>query len=219
MSWLALTITAFVLGLWAQTRWRNPLVNPTLIATLIVALALLLSRTPYPEYRAQARPLSLLLSPAVVALAVPLYRQRALLTRQGPALIVGSLAGTLTAVGLDVWLPRVLHLSSDAQRALITAPATSAVALSLAEYTKAPPTLAATLAVLSGLIGAVVLPPFLTFIGVRRPLARGLAMGSVAHGIGTARAREEGEQVGVASSIGMGLAALLVSLLVALLSR
>ena len=219
MSWLALTITAFVLGLWAQTRWRSPLVNPTLIATLIVALLLLLSRTPYPDYRAQAAPLSLLLSPAVVALAVPLYRQRALLIRQGPALIVGSLAGTLTAVGLDTWLPRVLHLSSEAQRALMTAPATSAVAVVLAEYTGAPPTLAATLAVLSGLIGAVVLPPFLSLIGVRRPLARGLAMGSVAHGIGTARAREEGEPVGVASSIGMGLAALLVSLLVALLSR
>ena len=216
MIWLALTLITFVAGLWAQSRTRSALVNPTLIATLLTAAALLLSRTPYAEYKAQVQSLSLLLSPAVVALAVPLYRQRALLRRHGPALIVGSLSGTLTAVAVDTLLPRVLHLSLDAQRSLLTAPATSPVALALAEYTHAPPALAATLAVLSGLIGAVVLPPFLTLLGIRHPLARGLAIGSVAHGVGTARAREEGELVGVASSLGMGLAALTVTLLVAL---
>jgi putative effector of murein hydrolase len=82
--------------------------------------------------------------------------------------------------------------------------------------TGAPPALAATLAVLSGLLGALVLPPVLTRLGVRHPLARGIALGSVAHGIGTARAREEGELTGAASSIGMGLAALVVTLVVAL---
>ncbi|TSA86166.1 LrgB family protein [Deinococcus detaillensis] len=217
MLWLALTLLTFVLGLWAQRRTHHPLVNPTLIATLLVAAALLLTRIPYAEYKAQVQPISLLLSPAVVALAVPLYRQRALLARRGLPLIVGSLSGTLVAVAIDLFLPRWLHLAPEAQQALLTAPATSAVAVVLADYTHAPPALAATLAVLSGLIGAVVLPPFLTFIGVRRPLARGLALGSVAHGIGTARAREEGEQTGVASSVGMGLAVLLVTLIVALI--
>ncbi|AZI42046.1 LrgB family protein [Deinococcus psychrotolerans] len=217
MLWLALTLLTFVLGLWAQRRTHHPLVNPTLIATLLVAAALLLTRIPYAEYKAQVQPISLLLSPAVVALAVPLYRQRALLARRGLPLIVGSLSGTLVAVAIDLFLPRWLHLAPEAQQALLTAPATSAVAVVLANYTHAPPELAATLAVLSGLIGAVVLPPFLTFIGVRRPLARGLALGSVAHGIGTARAREEGEQTGVASSVGMGLAVLLVTLIVALI--
>lgn len=217
MIWLALTLLTFVLGLWAQRRTRHALVNPTLIATLLVAAALLLGRVPYAEYKVQVQPISLLLSPAVVALAVPLYRQRALLARQGLPLIIASLSGTLIAVAIDLFLPRLLHLSTEAQQALLTAPATSAVAVVLADYTHAPPTLAATLAVLSGLLGAVVLPPFLTFIGVRRPLARGLAMGSVAHGIGTARAREESEQTGVASSVGMGLAVLLVTLLVALI--
>ncbi len=219
MIWLALTLLTFVLGLWAQQRTRHALVNPTLIATLLVAGALLISRTPYAEYKAQTQALSLLLSPAVVALAVPLYRQRLLLARQWPALVVGGVAGTLTAMSVDLLLPRWLHLELEAQRALMSVPATSAVAVVLADYTQAPPTLAATLAVLSGLIGAVVLPPFLTLLGVRHPLARGVAVGSVAHGVGTARAREEGERTGVASSIGMGLGALAVTLVVALLSR
>ena len=100
----------------------------------------------------------------------------------------------------------------------LTAPATSPVALQLAHITQAPAALAATLAVLSGLLGALILPTFLTLMRVQHPLARGIALGAVAHGIGTARAREEGNLTGAASSIGMGLAALLVTLVVAVRS-
>lgn len=217
MSWVALTLLAFALGVLAQVRARHPLVNPTLVATVIVAGVLLLTRTPYHRYAAEVRPVSFLLGPAVVALAVPLYRLRALLAREWRALALGGAGGTLVGVGADTLLPRWLGLSMEAQRSLVTAPATSPVALHLAQLTQAPPALAATLAVLSGLLGALVLPPVLTRLGVRHPLARGVAMGSVAHGIGTARAREEGETTGAASSIGMGLAALVVTLSVALL--
>lgn len=217
MTWMALTLLAFALGVLAQARVRHPLMNPTLVATVLVAGVLLLTRTSYDRYAAEVQPISFLLGPAVVALAVPLYRLRALLAREWRALVIGGAAGTLVGVGADLLLPRLLGLSAQAQRSLMTAPATSPVALQLAQVTHAPPALAATLAVLSGLLGALVLPPVLTRLGVRHPLARGIALGSVAHGIGTARAREESEHTGAASSIGMGLAALLVTLVVALL--
>jgi putative effector of murein hydrolase len=216
VTWVALTLLAFALGVVAQIRTRSALVNPTLIATLIVAGVLLVSGTPYGVYQAEVRPVSFLLGPAVVALAVPLYRLRALLAREWRALALGGVAGTLVGVGVDAGLSHLLGLSVAAQRSLTTAPATSPVALQLAPLTGAPPVLAATLAVLSGLVGALVLPPALTRLGVRHPLARGVAIGSVAHGVGTARAREEGELAGAASSIGMGLAALVVTLVVAL---
>ena len=216
MTWVALTLLAFGLGVVAQKWARHPLVNPTLLATALVAGVLLLTRTPYERYAAEVRPVSFLLGPAVVALAVPLYRLRALLAREWRALLLGGVAGTVTGVGVDTLLPRLLGLSAQAQRSLVTAPATSPVALQLSQFTHAPPALAATLAVLSGLLGALVLPPVLTRLGVRHPLARGIAIGSVAHGIGTARAREEDETTGAASSIGMGLAALVVTLVVAL---
>lgn len=217
MTLLALTLVAFALGVVVQGRTRTPLSNPTLIATLVVGAFLLLSHTPYDHYATEVKPLTFLLGPAVVALAVPMYRLRALLARQWPALVVGGLSGTVVAVLADSVLARALPLTPDAARSLPTAPATSPVALQLAQFTHAPPTLAATLAVLSGLVGALVLPPFLTVLGVRHPLARGIAIGSVAHGVGTARAREEGEQTGAASSIGMGLAALAVTLIVAVM--
>ncbi|MFB9992735.1 LrgB family protein [Deinococcus oregonensis] len=216
MIWLALTLLTFALSVVLQLRFRSPLLNPTLLATVLVGGLLLLTRTPYETYTRAAEPISAFLAPAVVALAVPLYRLRALLARQWRALLLGGAAGTVVGVVVDTLLPRVLNLSLDAQRALSTAPATSPVALQLAHITQAPAALAATLAVLSGLLGALVLPAFLTLLGVRHPLARGVALGAVAHGIGTARAREEGELTGAASSIGMGLAALVVTLVVAL---
>ena len=214
-----LTALAFALGTVLQLRVRSPLVNPTLVATLGVAAALLVMQVPYPTYLREVQPLQFLLAPAIVALAVPLYRLRALLARQWRALVVGGLTGTLAGVAVDIALSRALNLSDEAQRSLITAPATSPVALQLAAFTGAPSALAATLAVLSGLIGALILPAVLTALRITHPLARGLAIGAVAHGVGTARAREEGELTGAASSIGMGLAALAVTLVVAGLSR
>lgn len=218
MIWLTLTLLAFVLGSLLQNRVRSPLTNPTLVATLLVAGGLLLTEQPYASYLREVEPLTFLLGPAVVALAVPMYRLRALLARQWRALLVGGVCGTLSGMAVDTWLPRALQLSPDAARSLSTAPATSPVALQLAQFTQAPPALAATLAVLSGLVGALVLPPALNLLRVRHPLARGIAMGSVAHGVGTARAREESEQTGAASSLGMGLAALSVTLVVAVLA-
>lgn len=219
MTWIAVTLLAFALGVVAQARLRSPVANPTLIATLAVAAVLLALRIPYDTYLRDVTPLQNVLGPAVVALAVPLYRLRFLLARQWRALVIGGLAGTLAGVAVDAGLAHALNLSDDAQRSLLTAPATSPVALQLAGLTGAPPALAATLAVLSGLLGSLILPPVLSALGVRHPLARGIALGAVSHGIGTARAREEGELTGAASSIGMGLAALTVTLVVAVLSR
>nr|WP_221284035.1 LrgB family protein [Deinococcus humi] len=215
-----MTLIAFALGVVLQARvGRSPLANPTLIATLLVAGVLLVGGVSHARYLEEVRPLTALLAPAIVALAVPMYRLRALLSRQWRSLVIGGLSGTLVGVGTDVLFSRLLGLSGEAQRSLLTAPATSPVALQLAQFTGAPPALAATLAVLSGLVGALILPGFLTLIGVRHALARGLAIGSVSHGVGTARAREEGELTGAASSIGMGLAALLVTLVVAGVGR
>lgn len=211
-AWLALTLLAYALALLAGRRWRGPLLNPTLLSTVTLVAALLLSGVPYREYAADTRPITALLGPAVTALAVPLYTLRALLRRQWRALLLGSVSGTALAVGVLLLVGMTLP-SAAAEGALMTAPVTSPVALELARLRGAPEALAAVLAISSGLLGATVLPGWLRLLGVRDPLARGLAVGSVSHGIGTARAREEGELAGAASSLAMGLAVGTVSVL------
>ncbi|ADV67021.1 LrgB family protein [Deinococcus maricopensis] len=219
MTFLALTLLAYALGVTVQGRWRTPLAHPTLVASVLLAAVLLLTGTPYAQYARDTSGLTALLSPAVVALAVPLHRQRALLRRAWRSLLLGGAAGTLTALLVNVVGAWALGVDRTAALALRTDAATSPVAVALAPLLGGSGALAAVLAVLSGLMGALLLPAWLSRLGVRHPLARGVALGSVAHGVGTARAREEGEETAAASSVGMGLGAILVTLAVAFTAR
>ncbi|AFZ68705.1 LrgB family protein [Deinococcus peraridilitoris] len=215
---LALTLLTYALGLTLQRRWRSPLLNPTLTAAALLIPVLLLLGVPYGQYVQATTPLSSLLAPAVVALAVPMYRQRALLARQWRALLLGSALGTLTAVSVGAFTAHLVALERPVALALTTASATSPVALAVAQRLGGAPPLAATLAIVAGLIGAALLPALFDRLGLRSPLARGVAVGSVAHGIGTARMREESELAGAASTLGMGLGALWVTFVSAFLS-
>ena len=217
MTWLALTLLAYALGLLVQSRSRTPLANPTLIACLIVIALLLVSRTPYAAYSAEARPLSVLLTPAVVALAVPLYRQRAFIRQAWRAVLLGGVVGTLLAVGVNSLGAVLISAPRPVRLALSTDSVTSPVAYAISEQLGGAPPLAAAFGIIVGLTGAVALPGLLTRLGVHSRTARGLALGAVAHGIGTARAREDGELSGAAASVGMCLGALVVTLVSAFL--
>lgn len=217
MIWLAVTLLAFALGLLVQGRARSPLANPTLIACLILIPLLLLSRTAYGTYSTEARPLSLLLTPAVVALAVPLYRQRALIRRAWRAVLLGGVLGTLIAVGLNTLGGRLIGASRDVRLALTTDSVTSPVAYAISQRLGGAPPLAAAFVIIVGLIGAMFLPALFKRLGVSSRMARGIALGAVSHGIGTARAREDGDLSGAAASVGMCLGALVVTLVSAFL--
>ena len=212
MTWLALTLLAFALGLLLQSRSRSPLANPTLVSCLLLVPLLLLTHTTYASYSTDTRPLSTLLTPAVVALAVPLYRQRALIRRAWKAVLLGGVAGTLISVGVNTLGGHLLAAPRPVRLALSTDSVTSPVAYAISARLGGAPSLAAAFVIIVGLIGAVVLPGLLVRLGVRSRTARGLALGAVAHGIGTARARQEGELSGAAASVGMCLGALVVTL-------
>lgn len=217
MIWLTLCILSFVLAAMWQSRIGHPLLNPTLWSTLICIAAVLISKTPYQSFFEDVEPLSKLLAPAVVALAVPLYRLRKMLAWQWPALLLGGLAGTLASMAINVGLSRLLHIEPAVQKALMISPVTSPVALQLAEILGVSGTLAATLAVLTGLSGGLFAPFILNILNIKHPLCRGIALGSIAHGVGTTRAREESEIAGAASSLGMGLAVITVTMVVTIL--
>ena len=217
MIWLAVTLLAFAVGLLVQGRARSPLANPTMIACLILIPLLLLTRTAYGTYSSQSRPLSLLLTPAVVALAVPLYRQRALIRRAWRAVLLGGVLGTLIAVGLNTLGGRLIGAPREVRLALTTDSVTSPVAYAISQRLGGAPPLAAAFVIIVGLIGAMFLPGLLKRLGVSSRMARGIALGAVAHGIGTARAREDGDLSGAAASVGMCLGALVVTLVSAFL--
>jgi predicted murein hydrolase (TIGR00659 family) len=214
LLWLTLTLVAYAIGDRAFTAsGRRPYVNAVLIAVILLSGVLALTGTTYASYFEGAKFVHFMLGPATVALAVPLYgnltRIRRTLLPIAGAVLAGSLTAILSALGI-AW---ALGVQGVTLVSLAPKSATAPVAMGISESLGGSPTLTAVLVILTGIIGAVIATPLLNLIGVRDWRARGLAVGTASHGIGTARAFQVNETAGAYSGIGMGLNAVLTALL------
>ena len=214
LLWLTATLVAYLLGDAAyRASGQNPVVNPVLVAMLVLAGVLWATATPYATYFEGAQFVHFMLGPATVALAGPLYAnlhhvRRALLPMAG-ALIVGS----VTAVASALWIASALGIEGATLASLAPKSTTAPVAIGIAEQLGGLPTLTAALVILTGIIGAVVVTPLMNALRITDWRARGFAVGTAAHGIGTARAFQVNETAGAFAGIGMGLNALLTALI------
>lgn len=215
LLWLTLTIGAYALAdrIAAALR-RHPLVNPLAMAITMVAAVVVATGTPYHDYFAGAQFVHVLLGPATVALAVPLWRSRQTVARAlvplMAALVVGCIVSITSAVAI-AWAfgaPRMV-IASIAPKSV-----TTAISMGVAEAVGGNAALAATIVIITGIFGAIVGWPMLERIGVRDPAARGFAIGLSAHGMGTARCFQSDPVAGSFAGIAMGLNGLLTAILV-----
>ena len=213
--WLPCTILLFAGSTSLYRRLnKTPLANPTLLT--IVALVVMLASVgvPYKSYFESVSVLHYLLGTAVVALALPLYRNVGRLqgrcTGMAAALVAGSLASVL--VGLSVAI--LAHASASTVLSIAPKSATAAVSMEISRLIGGAPAVTATLTILTGIIGAIAGPYVLDIFRIREPEARGFALGVASHGIATARAFSEGEIAGSFAGLGMVLNAILTALIV-----
>jgi predicted murein hydrolase (TIGR00659 family) len=196
---------------------RHPLANPVLIAVALLGGGLLTTGINYHSYFQGAQFVHFLLGPATVALAVPLHRQWRMVRRTFPAVGIAVTIGGLVAAGVGVGFAVALGAERAVTASLAPRSVTTPVAMGIAERLGGLPSLTAAVVILSGIVGAVLGPMVLDLVRVRDERARGLAMGTVAHGIGTARALTEHPVAGAFSGLAMGLNALVTALLLPLL--
>lgn len=217
---LTLTLLAWLAALRVQKLCRfHPLANPIPIAVALVALALLAAGVDYRSYFQGAQFVHFLLGPATVALAVPLFRQwQSLRSVLLPAALC-IVAGGVLAAGFGVAVAFALGAPAEIVAALAPRSVTTPVAMGIAERLGGAPALAAVVVLCSGIAGAVLGPLAMTWAGVRDWRARGLAIGTTAHGIGTARAISVHPVAGVFSGLAMGLNAIATSLWLPLVWR
>ncbi|HKK85504.1 MAG TPA: LrgB family protein [Roseovarius sp.] len=214
LLWLTATLVAYLIGdALFRASARNPLVNPVLVAMVILGAVLWATATPYATYFEGAQFVHFMLGPATVALAGPLYSnlhhvRRTLLPMAG-ALIVGS----VTAVASALWIAQALGVEAATMASLAPKSTTAPVAIGIAEQLGGLPTLTAALVIITGIIGAVVVTPLMNALRITDWRARGFSVGVAAHGIGTARAFQVNETAGAFAGIGMGLNALLTALI------
>ncbi|WFE74500.1 LrgB family protein [Roseinatronobacter sp. S2] len=214
LIWLSATLIAYLAGDYlAQRAARAPLVNPVLVAVILLAALLWATETSYATYFEGAQFVHFLLGPATVALAVPLWLNWPTVRRAALPIVAALLAGSGMAVLSALAIGHAMGLSPELLATLAPKGTTAPVALGISQNLGGSPTLTAVLVILTGMIGAIVITPMMNMMGIRDWRARGFAVGVAAHGIGTARAFQVNPQAGAFAGIGMGLNALLTALL------
>lgn len=196
---------------------RHPLANPVLFAVLLLAGGLLATGIDYRAYFEGAQFVHFLLGPATVALAVPLYRQWGMVRQAAGAAVISVVAGGVFAATTGVLIALALHAAPEVTASLAPRSVTTPVAMGIAERIGGLPSLTAALVIGSGITGAALGPLVLDLVRVRDMRARGLAIGTASHGIGTARALSVSAAAGAFSGLAMGLNALASALLLPLL--
>lgn len=215
---LTLTLVAYQAGMLIYRRGRlNPLLNPVLIAVVALVAVLAGTGTAYETYFDGAQFVHFLLGPATVALAIPLYRQFDKVRRSAVAVLASILAGSLTAAASAVGIAWALGGGRETLISLAPKSVTAPVAMGITEQLGGLPSLTAVLVISTGILGAMLGPPLLNLLRIKDWSARGLAIGTASHGIGTARALQVNETAGAFAGLAMGLNALATAILLPLL--
>jgi predicted murein hydrolase (TIGR00659 family) len=202
---LTATLAVYTAARGVQRRIGSVVLHPVLVSIVVLIVALSILGIEYEDYDRGGRVLTFLLGPAVVALGLPLFRQMEEIGRKRSAVLltlaVGSVAGALTATVAAA----LLGASDEVIRSLIPRSVTTPIAIGIAGRVGGLPALSAAVSILTGVLGAVIGPPLLRALGVRSRTAFGLALGAAAHGVGTARAAEEGDAEAASAGLAIGL--------------
>ena len=212
-----LTVVLYFASKALYARFRSLWLSPLVAVPAALAAIVVLAHVPYPVYFQDTRWLMWLLGPATVAFAVPIYEYRGLLKRHWISLSVGVTVGIVVAVGGSLMLAKLLHLSPELQRSLMTRSVSTPFALAVCDKIHAPKDLTALFVIATGVCGMLFGELVLGLVPLRTRLARGALFGAAAHGVGTAKARELGSEEGVVASLTMMIAGVVMVLLAPLL--
>ena len=208
-----LCLVCYFLGRALARRFPHPLMNPLLIAIVLCIAFLAVFRIDYDAWNVSASKLTWLLTPSTVALAIPLYEKIDLLRRHAGAVLLSILAGSLTSGATVLALRLLCGLDASEYVTLLPKSVTTAIGMPLAEQLGGMGAVAAIAIILTGLAGNVMAPALLKFVKVEDPIARGLAIGTAAHAVGTARAIELGEIEGAMSGLAIAVAGLMTAVI------
>ncbi len=207
-----LSFLAYEIGLLLKKRFKLAILNPLLIGILCVMGALAVLRVDYDQYNSGAQYISYLLTPATVCLAVPLYEQLTLLKKNFKAVAAGIFSGTLASLGSVYLLSRLFHLNYQQYVTLLPKSITTAIGMGVSQELGGVVTITVAVIIITGILGNVIAEGVCKVFRIHEPIAKGLALGTASHAIGTAKAMEMGPVEGAMSSLAIAVAGLLTVL-------
>ena len=206
-----LTMAAFALGVLVNRKTGLALFNPLLVAALSLMLFLSLCRIPCAEYQVSAAPISFLLLPATVSLAVPLYEKWSLLRQNAPAILAGIAVGVVVSAGCIILLAWVFGLDRSQSVTLLPKSVTTAIGMDISAELGGLAALTSAMIILTGITGNLLASSVCRWFHITDPMAVGVGIGTSAHAVGTARALELGEVQGAMSGLAIAVAGVLTA--------
>ncbi|MFC4323753.1 LrgB family protein [Litchfieldia salsa] len=214
---ISLTLLAYIGAKVLSKHYPNPFTTPVLTATIIIIFVFKIADMSYVQYTPAKEWLTYLLGPATVALAVPMYQNQKILKEKARLALLCLTIGSLATIASAIILSKLFNLSEQIQAAAAVKAVTTPVAIEIVSMIGGDPSLAAVLVITAGIFGAAFGPLCLSLFKIDDPFSRGLGIGTVSHGIGTSQAVVEGPLQGAVSSIAMGAAAILTSMILPLI--
>ena len=207
------TLAAFALGTLLHRKTKAAWCNPLLLGSIFVVVLLSILKIPYPDYKQSASPITWLLFPATVSLAVPLYEQWELLKKNVLAIAAGIGAGVITSLVSILLIAWAFRLDSAGAVSLLPKSVTTAIGVDVAAELGGIPALTTAVIVLTGIAGNLMAVSLCRLLRITNPIAKGIAIGTSSHAIGTTKALEMGQVEGAMSSLSIAVAGVLTAIL------
>ncbi len=206
---VVVSVLAYQAGLWIKRKWKLAVFNPLLISIFLVIAVLLIFDVDYERYNEGAKYLSYLLTPATVCLAIPLYEQLEQLKKNAKAIAAGILSGVLSSLVSVLALAAAFGLSHEEYVTLLPKSITTAIGMGVSEELGGIVTIHVAVIIVTGVLGNIIAELVCKIFRIHEPVAKGIAIGSASHAIGTAKAMEMGEVEGAMSSLSIAVSGLL----------
>lgn len=206
---VTISIVAYGIGLFLKKKLKWGILNPLLVSIVFVVGFLLVFHIDYDTYNETAKYLSYLLTPATVALAIPLYQKITLLKENGLAIFLGIVSGVLSSLFSVLVLAYLFGLSHREYVTLLPKSITTAIGIGVADELGGITTITVAVIIVTGVLGNVIGQGVCKLFKIYEPIAVGLAFGTSSHAVGTAKALEIGEIEGAMSSLSIVVSGLI----------
>ena len=209
-----LTILFFNIGIYIQKKTNKPIFNPLLISILGIILFLSITKIPYESYKLGGDRINFFLGPVTIVLAVPLYKQFDLFKKYLLEILIGISCGVVVSFISVKLIGHFTNADVDIINSLIPKSITTPMGISLTKTLSGVEAITVVSIILTGILGAIISPIIFKIGKINNPVAKGIALGTSAHALGTTKALEMGEVEGAMSGLSIGISGIITVILI-----
>ncbi len=213
---LVLVVGIYLLSIKLHLKIRFPLLNPVLITILVLIGLLIILDVPYTTFKKSSQMINFLLGPSVVALGYILHKQIHYLKGNVVSVLTSITVGAVVGIASILLIGKLFGADQTLIASLAPKSVTTPIAMALSESNGGIPALTAVVVVVAGVMGSIIAPPIMNWLGIKSPIAKGIALGASSHGVGTATAIQMGAIEGALSGLAIGIMGTITSLLLPL---